>query len=75
MKILKFNQLQWKLLANAFSNIAQAIILFSFASFFVPETVGLSRDFSRLLSVGFFISGLLILGVAVTISKKGGHNA
>lgn len=62
---------QWKLLASAFSNISQAIILFSLAALFVPETVGLSKDFSRLVAVLFLTSGLSTLGGAVIISRKG----
>ena len=67
----KLSQNQWKLLSSAFSNISQAIILFSLAAFFVPETVGLSKDFSRLLAFGISIFGLFNLLVAVIIVKKG----
>lgn len=49
----KLSPQQWKLLAGAFSNISQAIILFALASFFVPEAVGLPRDFSRITALGF----------------------
>ncbi len=61
---------QWKLLASAFSNIAQAVILFSLAAFFVPEAVSLSSSFSQNLAVGFLFGGLLLLAIAVIISKK-----
>lgn len=67
----KLNSAQWKLLASAVSNISQAIILFSFAAFFVPETVGLSRNFSQIVSVGIFISGLLTLLLAAIIVRRG----
>lgn len=61
IKQLKLTGPQWKLLAGAFSNISQAIILFSLAAFFVPVTVGLSKTFPHLAAVGFLINGLLIL--------------
>ena len=53
----KLSTEQWKLLASAFSNISQAIILFSLAAFFVPETVGLPKEFPRIVAFSFFISG------------------
>lgn len=62
---------QWKLLASAFSNMSQAVMLFSLAAFFVPETVGLAKDFSRLVSFLFFVSGLIILTGAVILSNRG----
>lgn len=67
----KLTNTQWKLLASAFSNIGQAVILFSFAALFVPETVQLSKDFSQTLAVEFFIGGLLTLTAAVIIVRKG----
>ncbi len=63
---------QWKLLASAFSNMSQATILFSAAAFFVPEAVGLAKDFSRGIALAFFAFGLTILLVAVILAKKGG---
>ena len=38
---LKLSPSQWKLLASAFSNMSQAVMLFSAAASFVPEVVGL----------------------------------
>lgn len=67
----KLTNAQWKLLASAFSNIGQAVILFSLAAFFVPEAVQLPKDFSKLTAFAFTISGWLIFAVAVIISKKG----
>ncbi len=66
----KFTAGQWKLLASALSNISQAIILFALASFTVPEAVSLSRDFSRMLALLFLTFGLLILLIAIIISKR-----
>lgn len=71
MKALRLSPEQWKLLSGAFSNMGQAIILFSLAAFFVPETVGLSQDFSRDFSIGFLLSGLILLAAAVIIIKRG----
>lgn len=67
----KLNQRQWKILSSALSNIAQAILLFSGAAFFVPETVGLSISFSRITAIIFFFAGLLILTGAVILGKRG----
>lgn len=67
----KLSQDQWKLLSGAFSNIGQAIILFSLAALFVPEAVGLSKNFSRFLAVGFLMFGLTTLYTAVIMSKRG----
>jgi len=39
----KLTAAQWKLLSSALSNIAQAIVLFSLAAFFVPEVVAYPR--------------------------------
>lgn len=46
---------QWGLLASAFSNISQGVILFALAALFVPEVVNLTRDFSRITALGFLI--------------------
>lgn len=62
---------QWKLLASAFSNMSQAVILFSMAAFFVPEAVSLPVNFSQVLAVGFLFGGLLMLAVGVIIIRKG----
>jgi putative effector of murein hydrolase LrgA (UPF0299 family) len=67
----RLSQEQWKILASAFSNIGQAIILFSLAAFFVPEAVGLNKEFSRPTSSLFFMFGLTLLGIAIIIIKKG----
>ncbi len=69
-KSIRLSPKQLKLLAGAFSNIAQAIILFSAAAFFVPETVNLSIKFSKILAISFFITGLLLLIAAVILSSK-----
>lgn len=71
IKGLKLTATQWRLLSSAFSNIAQAIILFSLAAFFVPEVVGLTKDFSRLLALIYLLGGLLTLSFAVIIVQKG----
>ena len=62
---------QWKLYGNAFSNIAQAIVIFSLAAIFVPEAVSLSRNFSQVFGVTCFIAGLILLYVAGILIKKG----
>lgn len=67
----KLSPTQWKLLSSAFSNIGQAIILFSLAAFFVPEVVGLKSDFSKGEAILILFSGLFLLTIAVIISKKG----
>lgn len=67
----KFTTAQWKLLASAFSNISQAVILFALAAFFVPEAVSLPGNFSQILAVGFLFGGLLMLAAGVIIVRKG----
>ncbi len=67
----KLSREQWKLLAGAFSNISQAIILFSLAAFFVPEVVGLSKEFSRGTAVIFCFGGFIVLTFSAIIVKKG----
>ena len=62
---------QWKTLTSAFSNISQAIILFSLAAFFVPQTVNLPEDFSKEFAIWVLIYGLVLLTLAVLISKRG----
>jgi hypothetical protein len=66
----KLTQAQWKLIASAFSNISQAIILFSAAAFFVPEVVGLTRDFSRITAFIFFAAGLMLLYISVIMTSR-----
>lgn len=67
----KLTKSQWKLLASAFSNIAQAVILFSMAASLVPEAVGLTKDFSLFKALTFLIGGLFTLAVGVIIARKG----
>lgn len=71
MKVLQLSSSQWKILVSAFSNISQAIILFALAALFVPETVGLAKNFSRFVALGYSICGLIMLGGAVILAKKG----
>lgn len=70
IKSPKLTPVQWKLLANAFSNIGQAIILFSLASLFAPEAINLPREFSRQIALGFLTCGFFTLGVGVIIARK-----
>ena len=67
----KLTTKQWHLLASAFSNISQAIILFSFAAFFVPEAISLTGNYSKISGFGFLAAGLFILVNAVIIAEKG----
>jgi len=69
-KSLKLSPEQWKILSAAFSNIGQAVILFSAAAFFVPETVNLSKNFSRGIAFIFFLCGLILLIIAVILTKR-----
>ncbi len=74
MKILlqpRLSKAQWKLLASAFSNMAQAIVLFAGAAFFVSEAVGLQNTFSKSILLGFLGFGLTVLASAVILAKKG----
>jgi hypothetical protein len=70
-KYFQLNPSQWKVVSSAFSNISQAIILFSFAAFFVPQTVNLSENFSKTFAVLILFYGLLLMLAAVIISAKG----
>lgn len=70
-KLLSLTPAQWKTLASALSNIGQAVILFSFAAYFVPQSLNLPESFSKQFPVLAFLDGVLILAVAVIISKKG----
>ena len=67
-KIFKLTPSQWRILSSAFSNISQAVILFSLAAFFVPEVVSLTHDFSKIFAIGVFLIGLLILLGSVIIT-------
>jgi len=66
----KFKTHQWNLLAGAFSNIAQGVILFSLGAYFIPKVVGLPDDFPVERSINFLLGGLILLAVGVTIVKK-----
>lgn len=70
-KKFKFLPKQWKLLATAISNIAQAVILFSLAAIFVPEVVNLSSEFSRIQAIIYLIIGLLVLMGGAIIMRRG----
>lgn len=67
----KLTPTQWKMISQAFSNISQAIVLFSAAAFFVPEAVGLNKDFSKITAFIFSVCGLILLTIAVIISRRG----
>lgn len=67
----KFTPKQWTLFGKSFANISQAIIIFSAAAFFVPETVSLSNDFSRLSALTYFLFGLFLLYGSGIIIEKG----
>ena len=71
MRNLRLIPSQLILLSGAFSNMGQAIILFSLAAFFLPETIGLSVDFFRPAAVLFFVFGLIKLTTAAILVKKG----
>ncbi len=62
---------QWGLFANALSNISQAIILFSLAGMFVPQTVNLGKNFPFLLGLTYFVAGLIMLLFSGILIKKG----
>lgn len=61
---------QWKLLTSVFSNIGQAVLLFAAAAFFVPDTVALKYNYPKANALVFVLVGLLLILVAVIISKK-----
>lgn len=67
----KLTLAQWEYLTNAFSNISQAIIIFSLAAIFVPEVVNLSGEFPQITALGYLAGGLISLGMGVIMSKKG----
>lgn len=71
MKGLKLSPEQWKLLAGAFSNMGQAIVLFSLAALFVPEAIGLIKSFSRFIAGGYLLAGLTVLLLGVILTEKG----
>jgi len=71
VNVFKLTKHQWGILCSALSNISQGIILFSLAAIFVPQTVGLSIDFSRNDAQNYLIAGLCSLMITVILSKKG----
>ena len=71
LKWFRLTPNQWQVLSSAFSNMSQAIILFSLAAFFVPEAVGLTKDFSRLYALLYLLGGLLFLTSAVILRERG----
>ena len=64
----------WKYLATGFSNITQAIILFSLAAIFVPEAVNLSLLFTKAKAIGYLFCGVALFIIGGIISKKGYKN-
>lgn len=66
----KLTPAQWKLLSSAFSNIGQAIILFSLAAIFVPQVVNLPGEFPSLSALSYFFGGTFLLWTGVIIAKK-----
>lgn len=66
----KLTPSQWKYLATGASNVSLAIIIFSLAAIFVPETVNLTGEFSQAKAVFYLICGFLLFGVGVIISKN-----
>lgn len=70
-KLFKLSPTQWTVLSKAFSNISQAIILFSLAAFFVPEAVSLTINFSKIYAFLMLLCGLSLFIITVIISKKG----
>lgn len=66
----KLTPAQLRTLASAFSNISQAIILFSLAAAFVPEAINLSRDFSRPVAFGYLTCGLILLAFSAILVRK-----
>ena len=68
---IKLTPTQWKTLTSALSNMGQAVILFSLAAFFVPESINLSENFSKSFSTLIFVNGFSVLIGAVIISRKG----
>jgi len=71
MDLFKLTPEQWKLYAGAVSNIAQAVILFSLAAMFVPESVNLARGYSFWLGLVYFAIGLYFLYFSGILVKKG----
>lgn len=61
---------QWRRLASVFSNVGQAIVIFSLAAVFVPEVVGLKLGFPRLVGFLYLFWGLIIIMGAVILSYK-----
>lgn len=70
-KSIRLTSAQWKVLVSAFSNMGQAIILFSLAALFVPEIVNLTHEFSRIYAIIFLLGGLALLISSVLTARKG----
>src|SRR3989344_2069671 len=70
-KLFHLTPIRWKTLASVFLNVGQAVLLFSFAALFAPKAVNLTDDYSKVLVVFAFISGLLSILFGVIISEKG----
>ena len=71
-KLFQLSPSQWETLVSAFSNISQAVILFSLAAFFVPEVVNLPHSFSKQFAIQTFLGGLIMLWGSVIIGKDRG---
>ncbi len=69
-KEIELSHTQWRRLAAALSNISQAVIIFALAAIFVPQAVGLDKDFSHLTGFIYLFWGLFILIAAIIISKR-----
>lgn len=69
-EIPKIKSHQWNLFAEAFSHIAQGIILFSLGAYFIPKAVGLPDDFPVQRSLNFLLGGLILLIMGAIIAKK-----
>ena len=70
-KLFHLTPIRWKTLASVFLNVGQAVLLFSFAALFATKAVNLTDDYSKVLVVFAFISGLLSILFGVIISEKG----
>lgn len=70
VKLFHLTPARWRILASISSHIGQAVTLFSLAALFVPETVGLTRDFSKIFASRTLIAGLLLLVAAVIMTRE-----
>lgn len=62
---------QWKYISDIFSNVGQAVFIFSLAAFFTPEAINLGKDFPKMLASVFIVSGLIIIGIGAIILRRG----